>query len=465
MFKIVVSSILIFAIALSAQISVSNQLEFSNWKEYNRNILENWTDIGYQQDIFSFGFRYEINQPPDPFIFERDSLLQKEELTFKYVEIYKNDFTITLGNYYAMFGRGLVLRTYEDRNLRVDTNLEGAKINYFSDFGEFTALGGRMRDKYNRRDDRLYGFDAAFDILGVHIGGSFVRNQRTDSDFKDLKAVRLNSFFSDFEIYAELAQPGWNDKLSAYYSVSYFGDFMTLVGEYKDYNQLAFFNRYQTEYNAPPALTREHTYTLLNRHPHVLNTADERGYQFETILQASQNLEFLLNYSFTETHNSQRTFEEYYAQTHMDYTENIRAEAALGWNFDFSTGTENITPILMTEYEWSGVNEIHLELQHQHVKNTSDKSEFDDELIVLEYSRSPYGTLSLVGEYSNEADLNTSLEDTKYWMYAQAILNINEANQLTVLYGSRRAGFVCAGGVCRFEPEFEGLELKLLSRF
>ena len=60
---------------LYSQISVSNQIEYSNWKEYNRNVLENWTDVSFQQDQFSFGLRYEINQPPDPFIFEFDTLL------------------------------------------------------------------------------------------------------------------------------------------------------------------------------------------------------------------------------------------------------------------------------------------------------------------------------------------------------------------------------------------------------
>ena len=66
---------LMLSTCLFSQISVSNQLGYSNWQKYNRNILENWTDVSYQQDKYAFGFRYEINQPPDPFIFPQDSLL------------------------------------------------------------------------------------------------------------------------------------------------------------------------------------------------------------------------------------------------------------------------------------------------------------------------------------------------------------------------------------------------------
>ena len=82
-----------------AQISVSNQLEYSHWEEYNRNILENWTDVSFQQDQYEFGIRYEINQPPDPFIFNFDSLLKQEELTFRYARIYHENLTLTIGNY------------------------------------------------------------------------------------------------------------------------------------------------------------------------------------------------------------------------------------------------------------------------------------------------------------------------------------------------------------------------------
>jgi hypothetical protein len=38
-------------------------------------------------------------------------------------------------------------------------------------------------------------------------------------------------------------------------------------------------------------------------------------------------------------------------------------------------------------------------------------------------------------------------------------------HHLTLMVGRRRAGFVCVGGVCRFEPQFEGVEFRLVSTF
>lgn len=464
--KKVVLLIIIFTMNIFAQISVSNQLEYSNWDEFNRNIIENWADVSYQHEQFQFGFRHEINQPPDPFIFEFDSLLQQEELTFRYAEVYHDNLTFTIGNYYALFGRGLTLRTYEDRNLRMDNNIDGLKINYYNDLFEMTALGGRVRDKYNRRKDRLYGFDGEFTITeNLKLGGSILRNQISDDNFTDLRAIRSRLIIFDFDLYGEMANKTGTDKFSGYGSVSYIGDYFSLIAEYKDYNQLTFASSFGTEYNAPPALSREHAYTLLNRHPHVLNTNDEVGYQFEVTTDVIYNFDFLFNYSFTETHQNLKSFEEYYAQVGFEANDSWHFEGAVGWNADHSTSTENITPLIMGEYTWNEINEIHLEIQHQHVKSNFDKSEFDDELVVLEYTRSPYLNLSLVGEYSNKYKLTNSIEDKSTWIYGQITLSFLEGQQISLLYGSRQAGFVCAGGVCRFEPEFEGLEVKLLSRF
>jgi hypothetical protein len=449
-----------------AQISVSNQMEYSSWQDYNREVLENWLDVSCQQDAFAFGLRHEINQPPDPFIYPADSLVEQEAITFKYVEIYHENLTLTVGNYYAMFGRGMTLRTYENRNLRVDNNLEGVKANYYADNFEVTALGGRMRDKYNRRDDRLYGIDGEVRPWdGISFGGSFLRSQRADEDFTDMRAIRADINLEDFSLYAEAAKPSRVEDWSLYVAASYFFDRFSLLAEYKDYNRLGFYNRYGTEYNAPPALTREHSYTLLNRHPHALNTNDEVGYQLEGTAEITDELSLLLNYSYTETHDKQRLFEEYFGKLNFLGIDDWHFEGGLGWNFDFTTRTENITPLLMGEYTWGGVNEIHAEIQHQHITSTYDKSEYDDELFVLEYTRSPFLGLALVAEISNRDQLPAYQDEDNSWIYGEITYTFLGNQQISVLYGKRQAGFVCAGGVCRYEPEFNGVEVKFISRF
>ncbi len=473
---LVVISFNLFIVDISySQLSVSNQLDYSYWNTDGQNIFENWTDISYQYKHYSFNARIEIYKPPDEKVYTKYTHLVKEEqLSYYNAEAYFGNFTFTLGNYYAIFGRGLALRTYEDRNLRIDNNIQGLKANYYSDLFEITVLGGLMRqDQTNRRKDRIYGLDGELSLLDdLKIGGSFLRNHLYD-EYTDLAASRLNYIYDDSDFYGEMANKNFNDRISGYVSLSYASDIFTLLAEYKEYNKLVFHNDFGTEYNAPPALTREHAYTMLNRHPHQLNTNDERGVQFEGSFDALDDISLLMNYSFTETHNQQRIFEEYFFKTHFDYSENLRVESLIGWNYEI-IGTENITPIFMVEYNWNDVNEIHFEFQHQHTKIVKEgdiyiNSEYDDDMVILEYTRSPWYSLSLVGEFTNKTGLDFFIDrgenDKDYWVYGQITLSIFESQQISLLYGSRQAGFVCAGGVCREEPEFEGLEIKLFSRF
>ena len=94
--------------------------------------------------------------------------------------------------------------------------------------------------------------------------------------------------------------------------------------------------------------------------------------------------------------------------------------------------------------------------------------EFDNQIYSLEYAHSPKYTVSIVGEWTNTSDvqkeLQNRLDEKSFWLFGKFDINISPNHDLSVMYGSRQAGFLCAGGVCRLEPEFEGVEVKLFSR-
>ena len=52
----------------------------------------------------------------------------------------------------------------------------------------------------------------------------------------------------------------------------------------------------------------------------------------------------------------------------------------------------------------------------------------------------------------------------KFYGFIQSTYKIGGYADISVLVGSRQAGNICIGGVCRYEPEFKGVELKLLTR-
>ena len=447
-----------------AQVTFKNQTVYTNWQEYNRTILEDWADLTYQRDWFKAGLRYEINHPPDPFIFPQDSLLKNYELTFRYLQFRYKKMNLTVGNYYEMFGRGLTLRTYEDRNLRVDTNLEGFKFNYSGRRIKFKAIGGRMRDKYNRRENWLWGGDVEVKpFRNTHIGASYLTQNK--SNLKSLWAARFNYTRDLWDFYVETVRPSWYSAFSYYAALNLYFDKVAATLEVKDYNHLSFQNNYQTEYNAAPSLTREHEFSMLNRHPHALNQNDERGYQFELTYTPSDPIQIVLNHSQTFTHAGERFFEEFYGELTHTVNERLEYHLAGAWTFDFTTNTDNITPILDGTYNVTERDQIHLSAQHQHTKNRTDLSEYDNELGLIEISHSPFVSFAVVGEYTNKYQLRNVQMKRHTWLYGMVSFTFWNNQQLSLLYGSRREGFICVGGICRYEPEFQGFELKMNVRF
>jgi len=437
-------------------------MEYTNWEDYDRDIIENWTDLTLQRQNLHLGLRYEINRPPDPFIFPQDTLLDNYELTYRFAEFHYKNLTARIGNFYTMFGRGLVLRTYEDRNLRVDNNLDGLKLIFSDQSYKVQIISGKMRDKYNRRKNTLYGFDSEISPFeSIHLGGSFLFQDNPRNEIQQLMAARINLTQDWWDFYAEVAMPDLNQDPSFYLALNLIYEQFAITAEYKDYNRLSFKNFYGTEYNAAPSLTREHAFALLNRHPHFLNLNDERGYQFEGTYFPTDELEILINHSQTFNLDNTSIFQEYYAEIHHYFSENLEYRLAGDWNFDLTTRTENITPIADVTYNLSERDQIHLSYQHQHTKNTIDKSEYDNELLLLEYSHSPFITLALVGEYTNKHKLKNVILERHTWLYGNVTFNFWRNQQLSLLYGSRQEGFVCVGGICRYEPEFKGFEIKL----
>ncbi|KAA3611070.1 MAG: hypothetical protein D8M58_13925 [Calditrichaeota bacterium] len=450
---------------LPAQLIIKNQSEYSNWQNENRTIWENWTDINYQYDFLKTGLRFEVNDPPDPSKFQQPDLVKKHELTYKFVELNYEGLTARLGNFYSMFGRGLILRTYENRNIPVDNNIEGLQLKYRTKVFNSQVIAGKIRDSYNRRAKLFYGTDLGVKLnKELKIGASALVQDKDKK--KSIMAANINYIYDWFDIYLEVASPQWERKLSNYIALNAIFEKFTLTAEHKNYNNLLFPNKYQIEYAAGPSLLREHSFTLLNRHPHLVEMNNEMGYQFELTWFPDDLWQLMLNYSLTNNQKNQRQFEEYYFEVTRPFGDSWEVLTALDWSYDLSSGTENITPLVDLYYNLNSRNQIHVSLQHQHTLNVKDKSEFDSELALLEFSHSPWLTMALVGEITNENQLNNVPNNKKNtWLYGNVIFSFGGSHQLSVLYGSRQAGFVCVGGVCRLEPEFEGVEIKLTNRF
>lgn len=261
-------------------------------------------------------------------------MLDKFKVMTKYVTWRDENYSITVGDIFEQFGNGLVLRSWEDRDLGFNNSIEGARITYnYNDYFNLKALWGRPRFAMDYVDTEIRAVDLSVSLsrllnmrkTNLAIEGSFVNRYENRSDwFTDSAGAPLLSnnmdlwsgrivFDTDFglsikgeaagkgkdPIYttthgtlykhgnAQLAEISYNGngfgitltgRRLKYMntSLTYDPDFMPspLDHDYAIYNQ-------SNMMNFLPALTRQHTYMLANIQPHQLQVEGEQGGQLD----------------------------------------------------------------------------------------------------------------------------------------------------------------------------------------
>ncbi len=144
----------------------ANQLEYSYNVDGDYDILENWLNLDYFQGIFSAGLRLDVFEPNDPDPSISRGKEKYAEIDYKYIQANigdkKEGLEIIGGNYYTLFGRGMVLNSYEDRAIRVDNNLLGVKVTGKYAGLVLTGLSGMAANFRNERKDILHAVDLEY---------------------------------------------------------------------------------------------------------------------------------------------------------------------------------------------------------------------------------------------------------------------------------------------------------------
>mgnify|MGYP000574213991 FL=1 len=476
----------------------SNQLEYSYDTDTNNEIFENWLNLDYNKNIFSAGIRFEIFQPNDPDPSISRGKVKYADIAYKYIGVDIGDveegLNITVGNFYKLFGRGLILKSYEDRNIRIDNNLIGVKVEANYEGFTLTALSGSAANSNNLREDILHAVDlqyGKFDL--VKLGTTFASNLPSIEGVArtTLASFRIQPSYWNFDGYAEYGVKSnedvqsqvfhddeWKIGEAFYGSLNFYYDVFSIVGEYKYYDNYAFTSNDGTIfYNTAPSLRKEYTYQLLNRHPSPLDQSNEEGYAVEMNFNISDETSLIANYGITNTLPTSSYYqqvnnlslpiatqlEEIYLQAAHNWSESLTSILAFGYNEELSTNTKNFTPILENKFYFDDINTIKLVLEHQQTENLTTDEKYYDDIINIEYLRSPNFSVAVVAELQTKEPQEGNVV-RKFWSFIQFGYKLGNHSDLSLLVGTRQAGNICIGGICRYEPAFQGVELKILTR-
>lgn len=115
------------------------------------------------------------------------------------------------------------------------------------------------------------------------------------------------------------------------------------------------------------------------------------------------------------------------------------------------------------KFYFDDINTIKLVLEHQQTENLTTDEKYYDDIINIEYLRSPNFSVAVVAELQTKEPQEGNVV-RKFWSFIQFGYKLGNHSDLSLLVGTRQAGNICIGGICRYEPAFQGVELKILTR-
>lgn len=268
----------------------------------------------YTRGNLSAGVRYEAYLKP---LLGFDQRYEGNGIAYRYASYVAGDLEVTVGNFYEQFGNGLVLRSYEERQLGVDNAFDGIRLRAeVVDGIRLTGLIGKQRAFFSLGPGIVRAVDADINLsdllpslqeeaLRLKLGGSFVSKYQEDRDplYKLPENVaafagRFNLGYDDFTLLGEYAHkindpstvnsnsynPGNAMYLSASYAIRGFG--VTLSGkriDNMDFRSDRAATGNNLNLNYLPAITKQHTYMLPAIYPYGTQPTGEVGWQADVI--------------------------------------------------------------------------------------------------------------------------------------------------------------------------------------
>ncbi|RUA09711.1 MAG: hypothetical protein DSY82_05580 [Flavobacteriia bacterium] len=280
----------------------------------------NYLQLDYYIKKFSFGLQVEsyvpmalLNYPP---------AYEKTGLATYYASYKTERLEATAGYFYEQFGSGLILRSWEDRQLGINNAIRGGLVKYNpTDYIHLTGLYGKQREGFDVSDGEIYGFNTDLDIAELvnqdeilfSLGLSYVgRKQESTVEtpvFSDLTNVfsgRLDFSKGDFYINTEYVNKGkdaviiQNNIVNAKEGNAFLLNFgyakkgIGIDATFRRLENMTFYsdreaagNIYlQNIINYVPALTKQHDYLLTNIY--VYQAQPQVSFQDPTLLKAGE---------------------------------------------------------------------------------------------------------------------------------------------------------------------------------
>lgn len=464
----------------------------------------NYLNLDYHLGKFSIGIRYEAYLPV---LQGFSKSLDGGELVCKYVAFADKNLQIRIGDFYEQFGNGLIFRAWEEHSLGLNTSLEGVRLLYsFKDKIFIKGIYGRPRRFFDYASSWVRGGDLRFDVcellnwerrVNLLLEGSYVNRYEEYVGNQDIKSnidsysARLSFETRGFSLKGEYViktkDPAvYNDYSSkdgqgVLFEIGYAQKGVGVQANFRSLKWMTFRSSrdatsLEENLNYLPALTRQHTYALANLHPYATQGNGETGGQLDFYYNVRKNTTlggrtgWKLQANFSTYYNLKNDNLGSFGSDllYRDFNIDLVKKWNRSWKSILFYSLQEFDPIVIGKaqeqihshivvaditYSWKRKYSLRMEGQHLWTKD-DDKNWA---ALLVELGVAPRWSFFVSDMF------NYGKTDTHY--YSGGVSFSHSKTRIALNYGRNRAGYQCAGGVCREIPAYTGFNLILTSSF
>ena len=447
-------------IALRAQVSflsgtLSGGLE-SNSALYRDGAFgsNNYLKIDYVKGRFSVGTQLEWYPIP---LSGYNPDLKGFGVPEKYFAWTDETWGVTLGDYHEQFGTGLVLRSWEDRNLGWNNSLGGARafVRTLNDLFSAKAFFGIPRKGLWYSDSKLAGTSITFRWKDFSLEGNFVERME-NRECVSAWSVMPSFARGGLSLKGEYARLGAGNAqvIEADFATRGFSASLTLrrLDGMDDPFAMSYL----------PALCQEQSYLLASLNPYTTFSAGEAG-GVADVYYRLKTWRFHVNgsmiYALPKALKNYDSYRLCYRDINIDVEKkwNSRFKTTVFVSIQekspshgdrYATDAQNVF-VLDGLYRFGWTWSLRAQVQYLY----SQELTRDWMAALLEMGIAPHWNVHVSDMYNHG--------DTKEHYYEAGVSYTWSSLRLAISYGHQRAGYVCSGGVCRWQPEYTGGLLRM----
>ncbi len=493
----------------------------ANTPQYDHQLYgsESWLSLLYNNWGFTIGIRFDLFHQSN--LFNPQGSYSDQGIGRWFIEKKIAKLNIAAGYIYDQIGTGIIFRSYEERALGIDNALTGLKLAY-NIHPNWTLKGftGKQKNRFALYNPIIKGFslDGYVSLGKISITpGVGITNRTLDDPSMNSLIATLNTYekpdqfipkyntyaytvfntlyAGSFTWYIETAaksKDAMNDPVGTridgsgnevkgntfiqkrgsvlYSSLNYAAKGLGISLEVKRTRNFTFRVRPQVSLNDGllnflPPMTRQNSYRLTTLYTAATQELGEQAIQFEFRKKISERWKTTFHVSYVENLEGDKLYNEW-------LWENLIAKERV-WRLVLGIQLQNYNQQI---YELKpGVPSIrtitpYLEYLRTYSQNKSIR--FETQLMITDEDRGSWvhALLELgwaprwLVTFSNMYNIGKNGDSGAHYYTAGCVYQV-AGNRFNLSYVRQVEGIVCAGGICRFEPAFNGMKLGIISNF